>query len=294
MTRKTLLGALCALAAACGGSSGIDPTKVTFGYPGAAPVAAGSPEASGAGAGEVGVQGAHGLPGESDPTLATASAQSIVNMPENVASACMGDATTALAPGLPSAQARFEKRAAGFAGGDVEAAFAGFDDPSCVTVAPGVITYRGCRETTADQGGTSTVTVDGTLTRTVVPGTATATWDVRVGVVASGTGSTMTVQSHLTGSFTLGASTLVGSSRNDTTVTMSMQGMSVRAAVTHLGDYDLQFQADPFCVTGGTLEVRRVWTERPPMADPSEMMDRAVKFTWEGCGIVTVAWGVRS
>jgi hypothetical protein len=293
MTRKTLLGALCALAAACGGS-GIDPAKVTFSYPSPAPVVAGTPEADGVAAGVVGVQGAQAVPGASDPTLAAAHAESIVNMPESVASACMDGSLAAAA--MPEAQARFEKRAAGFARGDVRAAFADYDDPSCVTVAPGSITYRDCRETVTDptDGSTVTLTVNGALIRTVVPGSATATWDVRLGVVGSDTVMTVTSQSHLTGTFTVTGSTLAGTSRNDTTIAMSMEGMSMRAAATLLGDYDLQFQADPFCVAGGTLEVRRVWTERPRGAGASELPDAGVKFTWGGCGIVTVAWGVRN
>jgi len=297
MTKSPLLAALCALAAACGGKESLDPAKVAFTYPAGAPVVAGSPEAVAVGLGEIGVRDAQALPGESDPTLATSRADSIVSLPEAVAGACMGS-STGMAAGLAAPaglQARVEKRAVAFAAGEVQAAVAGFADPACVSVAPGAITFSNCTQTSTDPvSGTETLTVDGTISRTVAGGSATAAWDVRVRLSSTDGDFAMDVASHYSGAFHLTAATLAGHSRTDAVVNVSVPGTAVSAEVTHLADYDLLFAADPFCVTGGTLEVRRVWTRRPAMGDPAQMQDQGVKLTWLGCGLVNVARGTRN
>ena len=44
---------------------------------------------------------------------------------------------------------------------------------------------------------------------------------------------------------------------------------------------------NPDCVTAGTVEVKRVWSERPYGATGPDFADVAVKLTWTGCNTVT-------
>ena len=43
------------------------------------------------------------------------------------------------------------------------------------------------------------------------------------------------------------------------------------------------------CVTGGSVEVKRVWTARPAGSTAADFKDVAAKITWTGCNALTVA-----
>ena len=60
-------------------------------------------------------------------------------------------------------------------------------------------------------------------------------------------------------------------------------GVAVAAVV------DLTYQSDPACITGGTLEVKRVWTQVPEGASGSEFTNAGVKLTWSSCNTFVVA-----
>ena len=65
---------------------------------------------------------------------------------------------------------------------------------------------------------------------------------------------------------------------------------SVTAAATTTATLDLAYQASPFCITGGMVELTRFWTARPfgmPSTRPYD--DRGYRFTWSGCAQATVA-----
>jgi len=96
--------------------------------------------------------------------------------------------------------------------------------------------------------------------------------------------------------FSTGDQTIAGSSRSDIFMRAVAMGYTAEAAVTFSADYDLDYAIDPtFCVTGGTLTAKRLWSLLPAGANPStnpELRDAAVQFTWQGCGAVQVAWSV--
>jgi hypothetical protein len=52
---------------------------------------------------------------------------------------------------------------------------------------------------------------------------------------------------------------------------------------------DLTWQPSPFCVTSGSVEVKRVWTDKPQGATGPAFADVGVKLTWSGCNAFQVA-----
>ncbi|BDG02676.1 hypothetical protein [Anaeromyxobacter oryzae] len=294
--KKTLFAALCAVATGCGGGSSFDPNSVKFSYSASSPVAAYSPESYAVAAGQTGLSDAQPLTQTTDPVEADARANSVVTLGDTMASECMdgtgtGMTTTLMAKAAQIASAR--KVVALGLNGAVPAAF----DASCITVIPGKITYNHCSETstvTSTDGTTETITasIDGSVTRTVAVGTASASWDISVrATMTTSDPMRIDVTNHYTGGLQLTATTLAGNSRSDVTLDASAQGMNVSAAYSTLADYDLDFATGPFCVTGGTLELRRVWSKRPTGATATDLPNQAVLFTWNGCGNVTAAWG---
>jgi hypothetical protein len=135
------------------------------------------------------------------------------------------------------------------------------------------------------------VTLDGTVSRTA----STVDWSLRVtmkGTVASTAGAiTLDAGSDLDGTMAFGAGTVKGRSSSVTRATVSGAAIpSVTAAATTAATLDLTYQVSPFCITGGTVELTRVWTARPlgmPTTPPYD--DRGYRFTWSGCGQATVA-----
>jgi hypothetical protein len=159
--------------------------------------------------------------------------------------------------------------------------------PGCITTTATSVTYVGC----AQASGGVTVTLDGTVSRTA----STVDWSLRVtmkGTVASTAGAiTLDAGSDLDGTMAFGAGTVKGRSSSVTRATVSGAAIpSVTAAATTAATLDLTYQVSPFCITGGTVELTRVWTARPlgmPTTPPYD--DRGYRFTWSGCGQATVA-----
>ena len=54
---------------------------------------------------------------------------------------------------------------------------------------------------------------------------------------------------------------------------------------------DLGYQAEPFCVTSGSLVLEQRWTERPMGMDATALPNQGWRFDWTGCGQFTVAHG---
>lgn len=295
--KKTILAAVAVLAACGGNGSTLDPNTVKFTYGAASTPAAGSPEASAATTGETALATAPAAPTTTDPALGDPNAASIISLPEAMSSQLMGSSTTVM-----SAQTGAAQKALAVGMGRLTPAGAGFDNPACVSVTPGVITYSGCKITVPNTtGATETITVNGTVTRAVAGAVANVGWDLRTHFTSTDPSMTLALDMHQTGAIAITAPaittdpwTLVGSARSDTDVNVSANGMSVSASVTVLAGYDLQFVNDPsFCVTGGTIELRRVWTKRPTGVTTAQVPDEGILFTWNGCGNVNVAWGTR-
>lgn len=289
--KKTLFAALAATLAACGGDGGIDPTKVTFTYP-----AGSTPTSSEQFAVEDGVIAVHGAQAD---TLDASSADpngsgGLVSFGENVLeSASSGQ----LQKPVAAAMQRTAQKYVGGALGRIQPAY----DPSCITVVPGRITYDNCTEPLylPEFGLEATVTVNGSLTRTVSDaGVAVVNWGLTVrtsGSMATDYGPiTFRGAGNYTGELTIDSTSIVGSSRSDTSSSASFQGTTDSEAVTYLTDYDVTYEASAgFCLSGGTIEVRRVWTKRPQGVDGDPYyadVGLLLTFGSPACGDVTVAW----
>jgi hypothetical protein len=172
----------------------------------------------------------------------------------------------------------------------VSPADAGFDDPACMTVqaseAGTTVRLARCRETTVDVDGTMVVTIDGFMTATQ-PGTL--EWDLTVTASMTAQQGSMTAAAHQAGALELTASTFKGKLRSEVDVTVRSGTSTMAAGVDEAVDVDVTYQTAPVaCVNGGTLEVKRVWTRRPPGATAEETRDAAARVTWTGCGTGTI------
>ncbi len=268
-----------ALLASCGGSSG--GTTFTYQPPQPATLA----ELDSVGAGQAAVAdgaafhaGPDATTGPSLPGLADAMAAPLFD-------------STALPGGTPLSRAMSEATSAvAVAALPVDAVasvVATSWTPGCITTTASSVTYVGCSQASSGV----TVTLDGTVSRTA----STVDWSLRVtmkGTVASGSGAiAIDAGSDLDGTMAFGAGTAKGRSSSVARATASGAGIpSVTASATTTATLDLAYQASPFCVTGGTAELTRVWTARPlgmPSTPPYD--DRGYRFTWSGCGQATVA-----
>jgi hypothetical protein len=268
-----------AFLASCGGSSG----EPTFTYD--APRPATQVEYQSVGAGQTAVaDGAafHASPapntGPSLPGLADAMAAPLFDQ-------------TALPGATPLSRAMSEASSAAaiavLPSGAAASAVATFWPPGCIHTTATSVTYVGCSQTASGL----TLTLDGTVSRTA----NSVDWSLRVtmtGTVASSAGAiAIDAGSDLVGTMAFGSGTVRGRSSSATRVTASAAGIpSATAAATTTATLDLAYQASPFCITGGTVELTRVWTARPMgRASTPPYDDRGYRFTWSGCGQATVA-----
>ncbi len=273
--RKNALAALLVVLAACGGGSDKpDPASRTFSYGAAA--APTLDESYAAQAGEASTSDGAALQAATS-TDPAADGSSIISLPDVMA----GEAWSAGAFALQGSTATGRTLAS--LGGPAAVMAYGFDDPTCMTIVPtSSITYGGCTVTL----DTAVIRVDGKIT---VSG-ATLGWDLTTRMTDANLSYSMNVGVHATGALTFGATTVAGRARSDTQATVSGGGSTVRVAYTTLADVDLDFVREPFCVTGGTLELRRVWTERSAgIPTDGDYADQGLLFTWQGCGTVLVA-----
>jgi hypothetical protein len=294
--KKVFLAVSILAAAGCGGGGGpsfVDPASVKFSYGPSTAVGTGTPEADAATAGTNGAGAADGLSQASDDPQA----QSLASLPNDLATAVFPD-PSGVATAQARARAALSRRAASFASGDLVAASAGFDDPGCVTLSLLAVKYDHCVYTDAANG--TVITIDGTFSRTVGADTVDLQWNATAGfrltaAVQNGT-IVMAASSHLQGDVTVtlaGADlvTIIGAAKSDVAASVSGPGLSESEAYTNSADVDLDYQPSLQCVTGGTLELKRLWAQRPSGATAAQLPDLGVKFEWTGCNVATVSWG---
>lgn len=270
--RKQALATLLLALSACGSDAPPDPASRKFQY-GTAQPAAGS-VALAADAGEAATSSAITLHAAT-ATDPGAAGSSMVGLPDAMAGEAWGSATLAL-------QSSPLGRTLATLGGPAAVTATGFDDPGCVTVQPALITYSACRITLSP---TDAITVSGTIGRSG----PTVSWSLDTSFTMATTGATADVAVHLTGGLTFGAGTVKGQARSDTRVGVVYGAMQSRVAYTTLADLDLTFSGTPACVDGGTLELRRVWTDRGGAPATGQYADQGLLFTWQGCGTALVA-----
>jgi hypothetical protein len=284
-----------ALTACGGGDSGpqfVNPDTVQFTYNDLGAAAGSNLDAALAGQG--GAADALGLTDAADDSAS----QSLANLPDSMAGQVF-DATLPAVVAVKAAQARdlVSSRAAAYAAGNLAAVSSGFDDPGCVTITLTQVTYAHCTVTESDTGSTATIDVNGSLSRSLTG----VDWDVAVAmdmtVYDTGGDVTVGVRSHLTGE--IGVSdvsadvrNVAGFARSDNSAWAAGQGQSISMAFTHNVDLDLDYNID--CVVGGSLELKRIWAERPQGATAADLPNVGILFEWSGCGLVnvSVSWEV--
>lgn len=270
--------AACALATACGGgSSGNAAAGRTFTY--GAPVAATAAE-TGALDGQLSL---------ADSLQSQPSATGAVSLADfsGLSETLLGQGGVARLAG-PRLAARLS--------GSLAAAplVQGYDNPACVAVTATSVTLTGCSLEVVDvdpvTGATTTMTtvVSGSFK---VPAAGSLVWDFTARVTMVSPDMSMTVSAHQSGDWTVTDTTILGAQRSEMSVTARIDGQTMSAGMHESLDVDVTYvPGPPACITGGTLEVKRVWTQRPQGATSADLPDAAALVTWTGCGTGTVAF----
>jgi hypothetical protein len=307
MRRAAFVALFGGLALACGGGGGSgvsfkDPNSVNFTF--GAPVAPVATEQAAADAGLTGIGDAAAVQGQADPNLALAQSQGIANAPNHMSGVFAGSLPVAIEQG----QASVVQRASAYLAGNVAAATGGFDNPLCWSVAgtatTGQIVFHHC--TVTDPTNSSfTTSIDGSFNRDG----GHVYWDATISIhdsepITGGGTMTLSASERVSGDITFNPAvtpkTIVGFARSEIWLSVAAPSQSLSAAVTYNADYDLEYADSPsFCVTGGTLTLKRIWSEIPSGASGQpDFADAAVQFTFVGDGLtcatgVNVAWGTR-
>ena len=167
----------------------------------------------------------------------------------------------------------------------------GFDDPSCAVVTATSVTMKNCVITTQDATGSIKVTASGNVTKTT---SNSLNWDIKLGLTLNSTSAqgagTLTETLHQGGTLAFTATTLKGSMLSELTAKVTTNGTSNSVGVDESVNVDVTFTQSPSsCVTGGTVEAKRVWTQRPNNVTSAQLPDAAAKVSWTACGTATVA-----
>jgi hypothetical protein len=276
--RKILAIGLAALAAACGSE---DEKQEPLRY--GAPQAPSYEEQDAAMIAAVTFQSSLGYQASTEPTAGAA------GLGDEMAGSLGAYPAPAKMPSTWSAKA---------AGSAARRAFeTGGMDPACVSTEElaGVttVTWSGCVIEVADsdpytgESMTMRAEIDGSLTWT--PATGRTAWNVGermwMTMISADGRMDMSGTAGLTGSTTITASTILASTVSVADATVDYMGMHVRQTLTTTLEADLDYQADPFCITGGTLRVE----QRP--GGVMGTMPKGWLFEWSGCGVFTVAQG---
>jgi hypothetical protein len=152
----------------------------------------------------------------------------------------------------------------------------------CYTYTSSSITYSNC----TISGSGFSETLNGSLT----VGSNSVTWNLTVTYSYSSGSVSANGTYTWTGQLTVTETTIVGQGRS------AFSGHAASGSTTYDYQYtagfdaNLTYQASPYCITGGTLEIRRT-LNGTSNAGAVPVHDAAAKYTWTGCGAVTVAIG---
>ena len=258
--KRSILGlSLSSLLAACGGSHGNAAASKSFTY-GAPQAPTQSEQAAAATA-----QGHLSATADFSAAPSAEKGASIIALADELAFAELGASTPVPHPGGP----------------ELPRALRNADYSACTTVTATSVTFRNCSQ----QEGGFTITLNGSVT--VAAGAV--SWDINGDF--SGTspdGATGSVSLHQSGNLAVTATTISGKALSEFSGTVTSRGQTFNFGLATAAVMNLTYQSTPTsCVTGGTLEVKRVWTQRP--AGVSGANDVAIKLTWTGCNAVQVA-----
>jgi hypothetical protein len=263
MKKIVLVFPAIALLAGCGGSGSAALSK-TFSYGASQPPSA--TEQSAATSAQSSLSDAASFSAAPDGTKGA----SVVAFVDQLASAVLGAAPTAMATPTPASTRSM-----------VSAAFTS----DCTVVSGDTVKFTNCAQT--DSG--FTLTLNGTISSKA----GVVTWDISGGFSGSNAGVNVNISVHQQGSITVTASTIKGHGTSDFSGSASGNGQSASFGLSTAAVVDLTYQTAPsYCVTSGTVEVKRVWTERPQGATGADFADAGVKLSWTGCGAFTVAHSI--
>jgi hypothetical protein len=147
---------------------------------------------------------------------------------------------------------------------------------ACTTVTATSVTFTNCQDT---QSGYSF-----TLNGTVSASNGTITWDIHGSFAGTNQGYAIALGLHQSGTLAVTSTTVKGKSLSEISGNVSGNGQSVSFGVDTAAMIDLTY--DPTCITSGTIEVKRVWSEKPNGASGPDFADVAVKLSWTGCNTV--------
>ncbi len=153
----------------------------------------------------------------------------------------------------------------------------------CYTVTQSSITYNNC---TISSTGLTEI-LNGTLSVTG----STATWNLTVTFNFSASGIIENGTYAWTGQLTFTGTTIVGQGRSSFTGHYTGNGYTGDFAYTAGFDANLTYQrTSAFCLMGGALEICRTLNSTTN-AQTAPVHDAGARYTWSGCGSVTVAKG---
>jgi hypothetical protein len=252
-----------ALLAGCGGSGSAALSR-TFNY--GAPQAPSAAEQSAATSSQSSLSDAAAFSAAPDGSKGA----SVVAFVDQLASAVLGAAPTGMAAPTPASARSM-----------VSSAVAS----DCTVVSGDNVKFTNCTQT--DSG--FTLTLNGTISSKA----GTVTWDVSGAFSGANATATVSLNLHQQGTMTVTAGTIKGHGTSDFNGSASSGGQSASFGLSTAAVVDLAYQSAPaYCVTSGTVEVKRVWTERPQGASGPDFADAGVKFTWTACGAFTVAHSI--
>jgi hypothetical protein len=168
-------------------------------------------------------------------------------------------------------------------------------DPACVTTTATSVAFKACAISISDVDAHGTLHLDGSFT--VSSDHRTFDWGLTLAgsitVTATDFSGTGTIDFHESGTLTVTASTMQGNmlaelGASATASTGESDALGVHEAMV----VDVTYRSSPsVCVTGGTLEAKRVWTRRPSGSTATDLPDKAARLSWTGCNAGTIAVG---
>jgi hypothetical protein len=286
-TRTSIVSLLCLAAAACGGkSNGNAAASKQFNYGSSSPASSTQMDALDGSLSSVTTL-------QSAPDVASAASFTEFS---GVTDSLVGSYAFGLAPEAVQVQKRAlvaARSAALYSPTDYGTSF---DNPACVTVTATSVKLSGCTITRSEGSGSETITVkvnaDGSVTLT--DSNQTLTWDLTMALSVSASSGSGSGSFHAAGKVTVQAptatadGTIKGSMTNEISMSGSGGGQSVSLEVDEALDIDVTYETSPStCVTGGTLEAKRVFADWS-IPNTSRPADKGAKITWQSCGNATI------
>jgi hypothetical protein len=155
----------------------------------------------------------------------------------------------------------------------------------CLTQSGNTVTYKNCQESFDFGDFHGTETFDGNIS--LSSDLSSASWDLTARLELSSGQSTEKGRVHLSGSVTAATNHMRGHLLQEFTGSVSTG--TTAASVSGFDEeviFDLTYQTRPFCITSGTFETKRVWTQQSGQAAQT---DKAVKMVFTGCNVATIA-----